>query len=534
MNNSFKVLKRNNFFYNYFLNKKILQATKELSDEELLQRIICLAEFSWRNHSGYYSDGRIENILFEYGRNLGKYIDQKRVDNNIKRIFSGKNDYTILHVATELHEVGGHTRMLYQFLKRYRDGNQLLILSGQSLRNIPKWFINGIGSNITIITLDPIDSLFERSYILRHISNFSRKVITYHHPHDVVPVMAFSHDKCPPILIENHAHSWFWLGLSIADLVFTHSDFHKDFTLRVRPVNNAYFLPSTDTDDLAISFDWEDKVKAKEKLKINPDTICIITVGTSEKFIPNSNYDFFKTAEKIVKRFTNSEIFVIGISKDSYLNRHYNLSTEKIHLLGPVSDLTDYYKAADIYLESLPQPSTGATLTSTPIGMCCPLLKYGAGTVFSTISAIESTLYEKYIGHLENEEEYLDKLEFLINDPNARFEIAREIRENYIRSHSSNVIDRHMREMLELTDDIKHSPKRIPAGFYFCDGVSAEIAGNSALQNLDGVIWHFEKFLNIRDKIAIISLLSTQLIHWIDILRYLLTWSRNRIASITR
>ena len=51
-----------------------------------------------------------------------------------------------------------------------------------------------------------------RAFILRYISGFFQKVILYHHPYDVVPIMAFSHDKGPPVIIENHAHSWFWLA----------------------------------------------------------------------------------------------------------------------------------------------------------------------------------------------------------------------------------------------------------------------------------------------------------------------------------
>jgi glycosyltransferase involved in cell wall biosynthesis len=534
MNHSFKILDRNKLFYEYFLNKKILEVKNGLSDEELLERIICLASFSWRNHSGYYSDGRIENILFDFGRSLDKIIDEKSAKANIKKLFSTQTGFSILHVATELGEIGGHTRMLYQFLRRHQYGKQLLILTDQKAEVVPRWFLDGVGNQLTIVSLDSMRSSFERSYVLRHISRFCSKVILYHHPYDVIPIMAFSHSACPPVLIDNHAHSWFWLGPSIGDLIFTHSEFHREFTLKTRPVRKVYFLRSTDTENVDINFDCKEKSNAKKRLGISPDTICIITVGTTEKFIPNGKYDFFRTAKKIVARFNNVEIFVIGISNEAWPKKKGELSSQKIHLVGPVSELADYYKAADIYLEALPQPSIGATVNSTPIGMCCPLLKYGAGRMFSTISALQSSLYEKHIGNVKNEQEYLDKLEFLIGNPNARFEIAKEIRENFVADHSREVIERSIDGMLELTRDLRHSPGRIPVGRWFSDDDSLEIAGMSFLQNLRGVISHFEEYLSRRDRIVICWLFAMRFSYLHDVVRYLAGVSKNKMSCLWR
>jgi glycosyltransferase involved in cell wall biosynthesis len=514
MKNSFKILERNNLFYNFFLNRKILEVKGELSEEELVKRVMYLAEFAWRNHSGYYSDGRLENVLFDLGTNLNRYIDEKRVDNDIKRLFAGKNDYSILHVATELGEVGGHTRILCQFLKRHEESNQIVILTNQSIKNVPQWFINDIG-NIPIVTLDSISSLFERAYILRYISNFSKRIILYHHPYDAVPIMAFSHDTCPPVLIENHAHSWFWLGPSIADMVLAHTNFHKNFTRKTRPVDNVYFLPFTQLDDIDGAFDQKDKVTAKEKLNISPNAICIITIGTAEKFIPNSQYNFYKTAKKIVERFENVELFVIGTS----YNKKYNLNTQRVHFLGPVSDPSEYYKAADICLDALPQPSLGGTMYSTLIGMACPLLKYGVFNVFNSRNFGVAKLYERHIGTVRNEKEYLKKLEFLINNPDIRFQIAKEIREDYIRLSSKDSIAKNINEMLKHANDLEHLPGRIPDGFYSCDADSAEIADTSSLQDLFSIFRYFERYLTMKDKITIVSRLLTKFIYCMDILK---------------
>lgn len=518
MDSAFKILNRNNLFYNYFLEEKILKVKENLTKEELLERIIFLAKFSWRNHSGYYCDGRLENILLDYGKNLCKYINKEKVEKDTEKKLSDKSGCTILHVATQLLEVGGHTRVLYQFLKRYKDAKQILVLTDQT-NSIPKWFIDGIGANITILTLDLGMSLFERSYVLRQISGICKTIILYHHPYDVVPVMAFSHDKGPPVLIENHAHSWFWLGATIADMVIAHTAFHKELTLKTRPVNNVCYLQGIQIDDLVDVFDLQEKAAAKKRLMMSSETICLITIGTSDKFIPNAQYNFYKTAKKILEKFKNVELFVIGIPESAYIRKKYKLTTQRIHFVGVVSDPSEYYVAADICLDALPQPSLGATLYSTLIGMACPLFKYGNGNIFNTRRFMEAKLYDEFIGDMENEEEYLNKLGFLISNPDIIIEIANEIRNQYINTHSNDVFIENIKTMLGNTENLIHQHGKIPDGIYYHDVDNAEIADASPLQDLSSILYYFDNYLSITDKMNIVANLSTKYLYGIDILR---------------
>ena len=516
-------LARNNYFYNYFLNNKILNVKDELDDGELMERIMFLATFAWRNHPGYFFDGRLENIVFNYGKNLEKYVDEERTAYDMKNIVSQNKEINLLHLATELGAVGGHTRVLYQLIKRNKEKNQIVVLTSQRLKNVPQWFIEGIG-NTPVVVLSSINSLFERAFILRQMSRFSNKILLYHHPFDVVPVMAFANDTYPPVLLENHAHSWFWLGASIADMVFSHSSFHRDLTRKIRPVNNAYLLPVTQIDDVDLTFNKNDKASAKEKLHINPNTICIITVGTSDKFIPNVQYDFFKTAHKIIDRFDNVEIFIIGINNGA----NYHIATDKIHFLGPVSDPSDYYKAADICLDALPQPSLGATYYAALIGMACPLHKYGDSNIFNCKRLSESKLYEQYIGTPRNEIEYLDKLEFLINSPDIRIQIANEIRDEYSNAYSKESLGKYIEHMLKAAENLDHKPGTIPDGVYHQDADSAEIADAGFLQDLPSTLEYFNSYLSRLDKLIILMQLSIKRACTRDVLRLALNWIKNK------
>jgi len=531
MTNSFKILSQNKIFYEYFLSNKILEVKEELSAEELLARIIFLVKFSCRNHAGYYSDGRLENILVDYGEKLNQYVDDKKVARYIENLSIDNNSDTILHVATKLYEAGGHTRIIYQFLKRCTSRKQILILTDQSINEVPQWFaVNN--RDIPIITINKFTSMFERAYLLRYISNLSKTVILHHHPYDAVPVIAFSHGKCPPVLLENHAHSWFWLGPSIADIVLTLSNFHKDFTYKTRPVNNVHCFPFTQIDDLDACFNQQDKLDAKARLKLNPRAICIISIGTAGKFIPNAQYNFYNTAKKIVSRFENAELFVIGIEDSTLIRSKYNLYSNRIHFVGTVSDPVDYYKAADICLDSLPQPSLGGTVYSTLIGMACPVFKYGAVNMFYGLNLIDAKLYEQYIGNMKNEIEYLDKLEFLINNPEIRLSIAKEIREDYVRLYSKRILEDNINEMLALANNKKHIFRKIPVGKFYCDADSAEIAETSLFQDLPQVYAEFRSYLSFRDKIMILIRLFSARVHCLDVLMLAKKHMENNLKKV--
>jgi len=532
---SFKTLRRNHFLYEYFLRRRVLEAA-DSGPEALMERIGLLANFAWNNHTGYYYDGRMENLLLDYGSNLERYADPSAV-RSVADPWQKRDEYDTLHVATELCEVGGHTRVLYQFLKRNNERNAAVLLTKQTGEKIPRWFVEDL-PDVPILPLGSAGSLFDRALILRRIAGRARKVILYHHPDDVVPIMAFADHRCPPVLLENHAHSWFWLGSSVADLVFTHSDFHKDLTIRTRPVKLVYNLTFTQLGDVDFSFAWESKEGAKRALGLAADETCIITIGTQSKFIPNRDYDFFKTAKKILQRWGKASIFIIGVPESLTLIRKYGLDPTRFHLLGPVEDPTRYYQAADICLDALPQPSLGGTAYAAIVGLACPLFKYGFSSIFNAVNFGKAPLCARYVCGLRDEKEYLDRLQFLMDNPEIRRGIAHEIRESYIGSCSDEALDQGVRELLARTESLQHGPGRIPDGLRHFDADSAEIASTSYFQNPSDLIRSFGKYLSMRDKLSIMLSLWPSRAYAGEVLRFAgaLAQSKARhvLSSISR
>jgi hypothetical protein len=307
-------------------------------------------------------------------------------------------------------------------------------------------------------------------------------------------------------------------------MVLAGSDFHLDLTLRTRPVPQVYNLVLSQLEAEDVAFNNIDKPDAKKKLKMDPDTVCLNTIGTADKFVPNHQYNFFRTAKKILQRFHNVEIFVIGI----HLDKKYDLDTSRIHFLGHVNDPRDYYKAADICLDALPQPSLGGTSYATLVGLAAPLFKYGASNIFNGKNFNTAELYERYIGTMNNEKEFLDKLEFLIANPDIRLQIAEEIRKEYVTMYCKDKITGNLEQLFRLSGEMQHLPRRIPDGSFFRDPDSAEIADTGFLQSLPDVFTCFRKYLTFRDRMTILAGLSAKSTHCLDASKLLVKWAMIR------
>ncbi len=435
--------------------------------------------------------------------------------------------FSVLHVATELGQVGGHTRILFQMLRRSNDPQQAVVVTRQQREKIPDWFIAGIGST-PVITLEPGQTLVERAATLRRLRERSRLVMLYHHPWDALPVIAFAQGGGGAVLLENHAHSWFWLGCSVADLVVSHSRFHTRFTRDNRPVRAVRHLPFTQLEELAPAVTPEQKQRARQQLAIPTDCVCLISIGTAEKFVPNGEYNFYRTARKILARFPQARLYIIGSEADP----QYPVADERIRFLGYVSDPVSYYLAADICLDAMPQPSLGATLYAALVGMACPLYKYGAGRVFNGCSFIDARRYHEYLGDPLDEATYLNQLGFLIANPQVRQEITSEIRQRYLRRHNGKRLTQQLLRLFQLSGALPHCPAPLPDGICHKDIDSVEIAAASALQTLPEALQYFDAYLSRMDKLRILVRLLITPGHTSDVLLYCSRYLAHRAMGL--
>lgn len=445
----------NRIIYEYFLNNKIIKPVRYLDTCELLNRIEALCEFANACYPGILNDYRIENLLLDIGNS--KIIDKTELDKN-QNLKLEKNQ--IVHVATKLLSVGGHTRVLSAMLERIEDP-QILILTKQRIEDIPKWFLEK-HKELNIITFQAESTLLQRAKLLFNYCLSQKIVFLYTHWSDVIPIISFAKAGCPLILFENHQHSWFWLGNSISDVVFSHTEFHEQFTRKYRNVNMSYLFPFTQLskEELSGKIDVKDKQIAKHKIGVNVNDICILTVATKSKFYPlTREYNIFKLINEILYNFPQVYYIVVGIDESTKEIKSWKVDTTRARFVGYKDNLYDYYLAADICVDSIPEPSLGSTKMAAIVGLACPLFKFGGSGVYN-YNDLRYSSYRQYIGHNKNKDEFLDKLDLLIKHPEIRFEIASEIRNDYLLLNNEQQLTREIGSIVSLSKNQIHKINR--------------------------------------------------------------------------
>jgi len=513
--NSLELLYVNNFIYNYVLKEKIIKIADNVSEEELLKKIKKLASFASRNHPGYFSDGRLENIIFEIGQQIQITGDDTNdVMSEVMSFVSCQKKNINLIIATEIYDTGGHTRVIDSFFRRNMDHSYMLVLTNQT-QDIPQWFLQAhYGYQRKIIQLNNNDSFIEKAINIRNISAYFDRIFLFTHPDDVIPVLAFSVANLPPILIDNHAHFWFWLGSSIGDIIFSHIDYMDKIAVERRFAKLSFHLPIPINNPTNIDFreEYIDKTEAKQKIGVPTDSFCLLSMGSEDKFYPTDTYNFFLTISRIAENFPDVYIVIVGINKlESYYRQFVSPQIEgRIIFVKPVTDPMPYYRAADVFLESFPLSSLGALTEAIVYGDACPLFAYGEDRGILNSNNIFD---QKLIKKAQSEKDYLQQLSQLLKSPQSRFRIVKEIQDSIAKIE--NNFETNLRTMIAGMNGFQHMPGKLPEGVFNPTVDDREVASLSLFRSLDDMFFFFlDKTICIYplEQIKIISQLKEKMI----------------------
>ncbi len=308
-----------------------------------------IARFAWGNCTGYYTSWTLERLGIEIGRST---IDTSAAD-QIKhdKYYPKKGNFRILHVATSLHEVGGHTRLLLNWLKNDSEREQKVIITRQLERNLPFDLIEAHQLDKSVFkALNDESSIITKAVELRELGQNFDLVFLHIHPDDIIPLIAFSVENLPPVALVNHADHIFWIGSSVTDVLVQIRESNMQMDKQRRGIQNQAFLPipfskipKTNSDEYK---------RSRDKLGIRSDSILMLTIGDEYKYQPIGENNFLKGIENVLNNYPNAFLLVIGVSADSPLAKlHFH---KQIKFLGLIKDTSLYEKAADIYIEGFP------------------------------------------------------------------------------------------------------------------------------------------------------------------------------------
>jgi hypothetical protein len=289
--------------------------------------------------------------------------------------------------------------------------------------------------------------------------------VLHHGSFDVVPTVALAVHDCPPVAVLNHADHLFWLGSSVTDMVINLRTAGSRHTAKQRFVSCNTVLPIP----LANPVGKASRRDARRSLGLPEDQLVLLSVGRAEKYRPCGPYDFVATAGKILDRQRDAHLYVVGESTAEIAPYLRCAAHERLHFVGSMEDPSLYRAAADVYLESFPFGSQTALLEASLAGL--PVVPAYA-PLFPLLVANDDAVQD-LLPNAHNEQEYVRRVEQLIQRPEQRRELGETLRKRLLIDHvGEGWLDR-LAAMYHETDGLAHGPHPIPTSS--CHTTDADI-----------------------------------------------------------
>jgi hypothetical protein len=294
-----------------------------------------------KTYIGILASNRLENLLTKIGECCIGFNGQ------LQQSLSNGKALKILHVATEFYDVGGHTRVVRDWIKDDLDNQHEILLTNQVADfnlEIPALF-NLLEGESHIDKAKKLRAfIFERGY---------NKIVIHQHMHDVIISLALwdfkINAKSIDVLFYVHSDFKFSLGNNICTKRISFSEINKNISARFRPkVGQDYILQFPLDNQFFKATNLTYKLKAKEKLGISIQKNVFISVASKYKYKPYKNINFLKEWDNFLLSQKNSLLIVIGCDENDFKEF---CATEKksknLMLLGYKNDIHDYYLASD-------------------------------------------------------------------------------------------------------------------------------------------------------------------------------------------
>lgn len=434
--------------------------------EAVLRQVVAAARFAAVFHPGRFADGAIENVALEIGTELGDFVTGGggfRLP-----VVRKQSRRRVLHVVTDVLGIGGHTRMLYHWVRADRSSCHSVVLVDQrDVVPVPRWLSEAVQtSGGDLVVLPAVSDLCRKAKWLRETARRIADLVVLHHcPFDVVPTVAFAVRECPPVAVLNHADHLFWLGSSVADIGINLRRAGSEHAAERRFVARNTVIPIP----LAEPRRQVSRNDARRALGIPEDQDVLLSVGRAEKYRPCGPYDFVATAARILDRQPSAHLYVVGESAAGMGPYLRCAPHERLHFVGSIEDPSLYRAAADVYLESFPLGSNTALLEAALSGLS---VVPAYAPLFALLVASDDSVHE-ILPNPRHEEEYIDRVDLLIRQPDQRAKLGAMLRNRLLVDHTADGWLEKLTAMYQETDLLTHAPKPIPTSL--CREMDADI-----------------------------------------------------------
>ncbi len=431
---------------------------------KVLGAIAAAANFAGSFHPGRFSDGALENLLLEIGRSEQAVA---ATTPEAARTRAADTPLHVLHVATRVLSIGGHSRMLHRWIGEDRGNRHSMALTCQDRDHVPAWLAEAVESaGGEILALGDTTTECERAAVLRrHAHACADLVVLHHFGDDVIPSLAFAVDGGPPVAVVNHADHMFWLGNSVADLCVDLRSITNEHSVSRRHIQRTTVLPIP----LPAPIDGVDREAARRELGVGPDDVVLLTVARATKFRPCGGQDFLATVETVLARDPAIHLYVIGETEKGMTQLLERPLHPRIHCLGTVEYPTRHRAAADVYIETFPFGSNTALLEAALDGLpvvpaCRPLTKL-------LVAANDSL--QDFVTNPVDEAEYVERILAFVGNPQGRQAFGRRLRDELSKHHVGSAWLSHLQRVYQAAEGLLHRPRPTPTTR--CEALPADI-----------------------------------------------------------
>jgi hypothetical protein len=313
---------------------------------DALRMMHLYSRLHWDNISGRFSDDELEQAVFEtWAKTLGKPVRQPG------------RDVDCLHVATQLYNQGGHSRLLRQLMKGLSEfGSQGLVLTGPRRR-----------SGLKELPVEPLYLTGEpaaRLHLLLGICQGAQTVLLHTHPDDSVAAFASRvlRESGKRVLFVNHADHVFSLGPGAADTVLEICMTGWRTTAQRRAAARQSFMGIPVASSETAEPIWEQN-------RSGP----IVSMGGPGKFKPDGAFSFPDFMARILPRIENDFVLIGPSSKDPWWAKVTARFPGRIRLMGTQDPwkVAEIMRSAGCYVDSFPLDGGTAYPQTALMGVPC-------------------------------------------------------------------------------------------------------------------------------------------------------------------
>ncbi|WP_157861953.1 glycosyl transferase family 1 [Methylobacterium sp. Leaf361] len=340
--------------------ERLLEARRDSAAAAQATIAACIATDT---HCGIFASPRLELLLNRIGRQVrgGTEIPFTR-PTKVERV---------LHVATQVFPIGGHTKMLRRWIESDPERRHTLALT-QQRRRPPADLVAAVrqsGGTIHQRLNRRIGGLHTAVRELRRLARQHDLIVLHIGNADVLPLIAFAETiDYPPILFVNHADHLFWIGTSVSAVVggmrqaaMTLAE-ERRYVEACRSVSLPILIEPTARK--------RSRAEAKLALGLDPDTVLLVSLARAEKYRTMNGESYADLHVPLLHRHPEAQLIVVGAGERP------DWAAASAAVGGRIQPLTPraphlYLEAADIYLDSQPFCSATSMMEASGYGLPC-------------------------------------------------------------------------------------------------------------------------------------------------------------------